>query len=146
MRLLSTTLLCALVVTQASAQTAVSKQLLELDHDERNAAFTLMLRDSRKCDQVVRTLFKGTVLGVDEREAICRDRRSYLFSILAEPDETVITFVSCRDLLTTSRKLLRRAGRKNRRPAAGLSESRAGTWGVAESGQLCLRCSLGLSL
>jgi hypothetical protein len=54
MRLLSTTLLCALVAAQASAQTAVSKQLLELDHDERNAAFTLMLRDSRKCDQVVR--------------------------------------------------------------------------------------------
>jgi hypothetical protein len=32
-----------------------------------------------KCDQVVRTLFKGTVLGVDEGEAVCRDRRSYAF-------------------------------------------------------------------
>ena len=72
MRLLSTTLLCALVAAQASAQTAVSQQLLELDDYERNAAFTLMLRDSRKCEQVVRTLFKGTVLGVDEWEASCK--------------------------------------------------------------------------
>ena len=92
----------------------VSEQLLELDDLERNAAFTVMLRDSRKCDQVVRTLFKGTVLGVDEWEAMCRDRRSYSFSILAEPDETVITFVSCRELLATSRTLLRRAGSKNK--------------------------------
>ncbi len=114
MRLLSTTLLCALGAAQASAQTAVSQQLLELDDGERNAAFTLMLRDSRKCDQVVRTLFKGTVLDVDEWEAMCRDRRSYSFSFVAEPDETVITFVSCRELLATSRKLLRRAGSKNK--------------------------------
>ena len=52
MRLLSTTLLCALGTAQASAQTAVSQQLLELDDDERNAAFTRMLRDSRKCNQI----------------------------------------------------------------------------------------------
>ena len=44
-----------------------------------DAAFTLMLRDShRKCDQVVRTLFKGTVLGVDEWEAMCRNRHLLL--------------------------------------------------------------------
>src|SRR3977135_3108233 len=79
--LLFTTLLCALGATQASAQNAVSQQLLELDDDERNAAFTLMLRDGhRKCDQVVRTLFKGTILGVDEWEAMCRNRISYSFS------------------------------------------------------------------
>jgi hypothetical protein len=78
-RLLFTTLLCALGTAQATAQTAVSQQLLELDDDERNAAFTLMLRDGhRKCDQVVGTLFRGTVLGVDEWEAMCRDRRSAL--------------------------------------------------------------------
>jgi hypothetical protein len=57
-RLLCTMLLCALGTAQASAQTAVSQQLLELEDDERNAAFTLMLQDGRrKCDQVVRTLF-----------------------------------------------------------------------------------------
>ena len=60
------TLLCALG-TQAFSQSEVSQRLLELDDDERNAAFTLMLRDSnRKCDQVIRTLFNGTVLGEDE--------------------------------------------------------------------------------
>src|SRR3954452_2339696 len=80
-RLLCTMLLCALGTAPASAQTAVSQQLLELEDDERNAAFTLMLQDGhRKCDQVVRTLFRGTVLGVDEWEAMCRDRRSYSFT------------------------------------------------------------------
>ena len=84
-RLLCTMLLCALGTAQASAQTAVSQQLLELEDDERNAAFTLMLQDGhRKCDQVVRTLFRGTVLGMDEWEAMCRDRRSYSFTVLAE--------------------------------------------------------------
>ena len=114
-RLLCTMLLCALGTAQASAQTAVSQQLLELEDDERNAAFTLMLQDGRrKCDQVVRTLFRGTVLGVDEWEAMCRDRRSYSFTMLAEPDETMISFVSCNELLATSKMLLRRAGSKNK--------------------------------
>ena len=115
MRLLCTMLLCALGTAQASAQTAVSQQLLELEDDERNAAFTLMLQDGhRKCDQVVRTLFRGTVLGVDEWEAMCRDRRSYSFTMLAEPDETMISFVRCNELLATSKMLLRRAGSKNK--------------------------------
>jgi hypothetical protein len=114
-RVLCTTLLGAVGVTQASAQTAASQQLLELDDDERNAAFTLMLRDgNRKCDQVVRTLFKGTILGVDEWEAMCRNRISYSFTVLAEPNETMIMFVSCRRLLATSRMLLQRAGSKSK--------------------------------
>jgi hypothetical protein len=118
MRLLFATLLCVLGMAQASAQTSVSQQLLELDDDERNGAFTSMLWDGHgKCDQVVRTLFKGTVLGVDEWEAVCRDRRSYAFSILVEADETMITFVSCRELMATSKKLLRIAGSKSK--AAG---------------------------
>jgi hypothetical protein len=117
-RLLCTTLLCALGAAQASAQTLVSQQLLELEDDERNAAFTLMLQDGhQKCDQVVRTLLKGNVLDVDEGEAVCRDCRSYAFSILVEADETMITFVSCRELLATSKKLLRIAGSKSK--AAG---------------------------
>ena len=45
-RLLFATLMCALGTTQASAQTVVSQGLLELDDDERNASFTLMLRDT----------------------------------------------------------------------------------------------------
>jgi hypothetical protein len=73
-RALCAALLSALGATQASAQTPVSQQLLEFDNAERNAVFTLMLMDSgRRCDEVVRTLFKGTVLGVDEWEALCKD-------------------------------------------------------------------------
>jgi hypothetical protein len=115
LRLLFTMLLCAGGTAQASAQTAITQQWLELDDDERNAAFTLMLGDShRKCDQVVRTLFRGTVLGMDEWEAMCRDRRSYSFTVRVELDETMITFVSCHELLATSRTLLRRAGSKSK--------------------------------
>jgi hypothetical protein len=117
-RLLFTTLLCALGTVQASAQNQVSQQLSELDENERNAAFTLMLRDSnRKCDQVIRTLFNGTVLGVDEWEALCKDRSSYSISVLAELNETIITSLSCRELLATSKMLLHRAGSKSK--AAG---------------------------
>ena len=112
-RLLFTTLLCALGTVQASAQNQVSQQLSELDEDERNAAFTLMLRDSnRKCDQVKRCL-----MGVDEWEALCKDRSSYSISVLAELNETIITSQSCRELLATSKMLLHRAGSKSK--AAG---------------------------
>jgi starch phosphorylase len=81
-RLLFTTLLWALGMTPAFAQNGVSQRLLELDDGERNGAFTLMLRDSnRTCDRVIRTLFNGTVLGVDDWEALCRDRNSYSISV-----------------------------------------------------------------
>lgn len=109
------TLLCVLGTAQAFAQNRVSQQLLELDDDERNAAFTLMLKDSdRRCDQVVRTLFKGTILGVDEWEALCKDRNAYSISVLAELDEAIITSLTCRELLATSRMLLHRAGSKTK--------------------------------
>ena len=64
----------------------------------------------------IRTLFKGTILGVDEWEALCRDRNSYSVSVLAEPDEDMITVtsLSCRELLATSKMLLHRAGSKSR--------------------------------
>ena len=117
-RLMFTALLCALGTAQASSQNVVSQQFLELDDDLRNAAFTLMLRDSnRKCNQVIRTLFNGTVLGVDEWEALCKDRSSYSISVLAELNETIITSLSCRELLATSKMLLHRAGSKSK--AAG---------------------------
>jgi hypothetical protein len=85
------------------------------EHDLRNAAFTLMLRDSnRKCNQVIRTLFNGTVLGVDEWEALCRDRNSYSISVLAELNDAIITSLSCRELLATSKMMLHRAGSKSK--------------------------------
>ena len=114
-RLLVATLLCALGTTQASAQTVVSQGLLELDDDERNASFTLMLRDSdRRCDQVIRTLFTGSVLGVDEWEALCKDRNAYSISVLVEPEGTTITSLTCRELLATSKRLLHKAGSRSR--------------------------------
>jgi hypothetical protein len=117
-RLLFTTLLCALGATQVSAQNLVSQRLLELDDDERNASFTLILKDSdRRCDQVIRTLFNGTILGVDEWEALCKDRNAYSLSVLEEPGEATITSLNCRELLATSRMLLRNAGSKSK--AAG---------------------------
>ena len=45
-RLSLATLLCALGTTQASAQNVVSQGLLDLDDDERNASFTLILKES----------------------------------------------------------------------------------------------------
>jgi hypothetical protein len=114
-RLMFTALLCALGTAQASSQNVVSQQFLELDDDLRNAAFTLMLRDSnRKCNQVIRTLFNGTVLGVDEWEALCRDRNSFSISVLAELNDAIITSLSCRELLATSKMMLHRAGSKSK--------------------------------
>src|ERR1700716_2185249 len=108
------TLLCVLGTAQAFAQNRVSQQLLELDDNERNAALTLMLKDSdRRCDQVVRTLFKGTILGVDEWEALCKDRNAYSISVLAELDEAIITSLTCRELLATRRMLLHRSGSRS---------------------------------
>ena len=114
-RLLLATLLCALGTTQPSAQTVVSQGLLELDDDERNASFTLILKESdRRCDQVIRTLFTGTLLGVDEWEALCKDRNAYSISVLVEPDGTTITSLTCRELLATSKRLLHKAGSRSR--------------------------------
>ena len=88
-RLLLATLLCALGTTQPSAQNVVTQGLLDLDDDERNASFTLILKESdRRCDQVIRTLFTGTLLGVDEWEALCKNRNAYSISVLVEPDGT----------------------------------------------------------
>ena len=114
-RLLLATLLCALGTTQPSAQNVVSQGLLDLDDDERNASFTLILKESdRRCDQVIRTLFTGTLLGVDEWEALCKDRNAYSISVLVEPDGTTITSLTCPELLATSKRLSHRAGSRSR--------------------------------
>jgi hypothetical protein len=48
-------ILYALGAIQAAAQNVVGQHLLELDDDERNAAFSLMMKDSeRRCDKVIR--------------------------------------------------------------------------------------------
>ena len=114
MSLRYTVLLCVLGTAQATAQNVPSQELLVLSEDERNVAFTRLLQMSNeKCDRVVRTLFKGTGLGIDDWEALCRDRHSYSISI--PPDLNAgIELVSCRELLATSKMLLHRAGSKSR--------------------------------
>src|SRR5262245_46816614 len=90
-RLLFATVFWTLGIAQALAQSVATQRLLELEDDERNAAFTLILKGSnRTCDQVVRTLFNGTVLGLDEWEAMCRNRNAYSLSVLAQGNETII--------------------------------------------------------
>ena len=107
-------LLCALGTTQTSAQNEISQQILEMDEDDRNIMFTLLLRgNNQKCDQVIRTLFKGDFLIMDEWQALCRDRHSYSFIVPANSEAT-ITSLSCRDLLQTSRVLLQRAGSRSK--------------------------------
>jgi hypothetical protein len=52
-------------------------------------------------------------LGIDDWEALCRDRHSYSISI--PPDLNAgIELVSCRELLATSKMLLHRAGSKTK--------------------------------
>ena len=111
-RLALATLMCALGTTQASAQTVVSQGLLELDDEERNACFTLILRDTT-----------GGVIRSSERYSPepswvwMNGKRSakpnaYSISVLVESDETTITSLTCRELLATSKRLLRRAGQQ----------------------------------
>ena len=113
--LLVTSVLCAIDTTQAFAQHEVSQQLLELEEADRNIFFTMLLHGSNKrCDQVIRTLFTGTLLGLDEWEARCKDRNAYSISVLVEPDGTTITSLTCRELLATSKRLLHKAGSRSR--------------------------------
>jgi len=94
---------------------AVSQRLLELDDAQRNAAFTIMLNESnRRCDQVMRTLFSGSVLGVDEWEASCGDQNAYSVSVLSESNEAIITSLSCHELSAASRMLLQMAGSRSK--------------------------------
>jgi hypothetical protein len=98
-RLLFTALLCALASSQATAQNWVSRALLGLDEDQRNETFTYLLRDSNaKCDRVIRTLFNGSTVELDDWEVLCRDRNSY--SLTITPEQTAgIELMSCHELL-----------------------------------------------
>jgi hypothetical protein len=117
MRLLFGVPLCALASLQATAQNDASQVLLALSEEERNAAFTRLLQESNeKCDRVLRTLFNGTALGLDNWEVLCRDRNSYSLSIPPEVNAG-IELVNCRELVATSKRLLRGAGSKSK--AAG---------------------------
>ena len=109
-RLLFTALLCALASSQVTAQNWVSQTLLGLDEDQRNEMFTYLLRDSNaKCNRVIRTLFNGSTVELDDWEVLCRDSNSY--SLTITPEQTAgIELVSCRELLATSKMLLEGGG------------------------------------
>ena len=107
-------LLCVLASSQARAQNGASQIFLALSEDDRNAAFTHLLQgSSERCDWVIRTLFNGTALGLDNWEVLCRERNSYSLNIPPEVDADV-ELVSCRELIATSKRLLGRAGRKSK--------------------------------
>jgi hypothetical protein len=113
-RMLFTVLFYALATASGSAQNTVSQELLALSEDQRNAAFTRLLQASdRNCDQVTKTLFVGDGLGLDDWEALCRNRTSYSLSVPGEWDAS-ITVLSCRELSATRKRLLgRRTGGEN---------------------------------
>jgi hypothetical protein len=114
MRLLVVLPLCALTSSQATAQNNASQVLLALSEDERNAAFTRLLHESNeKCDGVLRTLFNGTALGLDNWEVLCRDQNSYSLSIPPELSAH-IDMVCCRALVATSKRLLHKYGTKSK--------------------------------
>jgi hypothetical protein len=111
-RLLSAILVCTVVSWHATAQNKVSQTLLELSEDERNETFTRLVQDHHaKCDKVIRTLFNGTTVELDDWEVLCRDRNSYSLSIPPEPNAD-IELLNCRELLAASKMLVERAGSK----------------------------------
>jgi len=111
-RLMVTILLCAVASSPATAQNKFSKTLLELSEDQLNEVFTRMVQDNHaKCDRVVRVLFDGSTVELDDWEVLCRNRNSYSLSIPPEPNAE-IDLLNCRELLATSRMLVERAGSK----------------------------------
>src|SRR5215467_6019973 len=98
-RLLFVILLSVFASSQASAQNDASQGLLALSEDDRNAALTYLLQgSSEKCDRVIRTLFNGSALGLDNWEVLCRDRNSY--SLSTSPGEsTIVELVNCHALI-----------------------------------------------
>jgi hypothetical protein len=96
---------------------------------QRNAAFTIMLNESdRRCDQVTRTLFNGSVLGVDEWEASCRDRNAYSVSVLSELNEAIITSLSCHELSAISKMLLQMSGSRSKAARCRIKSTRRGLY------------------
>ena len=111
-RILFTFLVCAVTASQAAAQNNVSQTLFGLSEDQRNETFTRLLQDNHaKCDRVIRTLFSGATVDLDDWEVLCRDRNAYSVSIPPEL-RAGIDFLNCRELLATNKMLLEKAGSK----------------------------------
>ena len=111
-RLLLSILVYALTFSDATALNKVSQELLWLDENERNETLTDVLRDGNaKCDRVIRSVVSGATADLDAWEVLCRNRNSYALAMPSEPGAAV-DFISCRQLLATSKKLLQTAGSK----------------------------------
>jgi hypothetical protein len=96
------------------AQNAVSRQVLAASEEQRNLAFTRLLNgSSEKCDTVIKTQFNASVGQVDDWEARCRDGNSYSISLPADPNAQT-RLLSCKELLSVSAILLKRAGSKDK--------------------------------
>jgi hypothetical protein len=125
-RLLFVIPLCALASSQAIAQNKASQILLALVKTNGTRPSCAYCGEAKeKCDRIIRTLFNGTELGLDEWEALCHDRNSYSF--IVPPDlsagielVTGIELVSCHELLATDKMLLHRARGKSK--GDGLSD------------------------
>jgi hypothetical protein len=103
--------LIACAVT-ASAQNSISRGLISSGEEDRNAEFTSVLRENgNKCDEVVSTLFNGSIGEMDNWEARCKDRNSYSLSVLTYPDAPAM-IANCRDLLAVSAMMLKMAKSK----------------------------------
>ena len=109
MRRLVVGLFLILCTAPALAQNVVSQHLFSVGEEGRNATFMHLLQEyGEKCDVVIRTLFNGSIIDVDNWEALCGDRNSYSFGIPADQDAPV-TLVSCRRLLAASAMMLKLA-------------------------------------
>jgi len=71
-------------------------------------------------------------------EALCKNRNAYSISVLGEPDETIVTSLTCRELWAASNMLLHRSGSRVKRPAAGSNSKETGglTGGLRVVGRL----------
>jgi hypothetical protein len=80
------------------------------------------------CAEVSRANPNGSVLGVDEWEASCKDRNAYSVSVLAELNEAIITSLSCHELSATSKMLLQMSGSRSKAARCKLKSTRRGLY------------------
>jgi hypothetical protein len=100
--------------SNAVAQNAMSKKLLELIEDQRNLAFTrLMAANHETCDRAIKTVFNGSVGTIDDWEMLCNDGNSYSMSVPDNPNE-IIKYLSCNELAAVGKMLDKRAGVKSK--------------------------------
>jgi hypothetical protein len=90
-----------------------SQKMLNMTENQRNAYWTLFLRESgEKCDRVVRTMFRSSVRNSDDWSVACRDGNAYSIGIDGG-SEGKSKILGCKELET----ILRAAGRRDAKNA-----------------------------